>query len=317
MGMLIMEPASRGGGNEEYKLRYPVDLDRSFSLPRDTVDQMLGTSAYAQMERTPYGFMFEIAGFATEVDARRFAMRLELELRKVCIERRLSMFFPAEIYAYEKFEVPVLLPVEMLGKWQKNHAHGIVVDGRVPTTMACIVPEHLKIVYLGEIRGGFSIVVPMDKIRTALDNAFSENLEELGVNASCLHERHRLAADFFSLACAHGSPFSRVIHLVICLEILAAAVGIGDNYIHGTRKLFSRFDVEKIMPQIALGRNARDMELSHALHAIRGDIVHRGYTASPDVDRILNAGMDAAGVVLVNLLDQYRDSSRMTSFASP
>lgn len=312
-----MEPASRGGGNEEYKLRYPVDLDRSFSLPQDTVDQVLGSFARAQMERTPYGFMFEIAGFASEADARHFAMRLELELRKVCIECRLSMFFPTEIYAYEKFEVPVLLPVEMLGKWQKNHVDGIVVDGRVPTTMACIVPEHLKILYLGEIRGSFSIVVPMDKIRTALDNAFSENLKALGVNASCLHESHRLAADFFSLACAHGSPLSRIIHLVICLEILASAVGIMDKPLHGTRKLFSRFGVEKILPQILLGRGTEDMELSRALHSIRGEIVHRGYTASPDVGRVLDAGMDAAGVVLVNLLGQYRDSSHMTSVASP
>lgn len=302
MGLMLMEPASRGNGEEEYRLRYPVDLGRTFSLPRDVVDQILGAAVRARIERTLYGFMFEIAGFISEADARHCALCLELELRKVCVKRRVSMFFPPEIYSYEKFEIPLLLPVETLGDWQKNHVDGIILDGRVPSTMACIVPEHLKIVYLGEIRGNFSIVVPMDKIETAVENALSEDLGVLGAHAAYLQERCRLAADFFSLACAHEAPLSRIIHLVICLEILAAAVGINDKPIHGTRKLFSRFDVERILPQVALGASAHDMRLSDALHAIRGEIVHRGYTASPDVARVLDAGMNAAEVVLSDLL---------------
>ena len=300
-----MQPASRGDGGEEYRLRYPVDLGHTFSMPAAAVEKRIGAARPVRIEKTLYGFMIEIGGFSSEDSARVYALHLELELRRLCIENKFSMFFPAEVLGYEKYDPPVSLLGETYGNWKKDDAEEIFLDGCVPSTMACIVPEHLKIVYIGEIRGFFSLLVPTDKIQMAVQQASENYSSSLSPLPEGLKSSYKLAADFFSLACARHAPPVCIIHLVICLEILASAVGIKDGGIHGTRKLFSMFDVENTLPRLVGGRTRTDKELSAALHMMRGNIVHRGSTpgdTGDDVVRVLDAGLDASAAILLKLV---------------
>lgn len=297
-------PASRGSGDEEYRLRYPVDFDKSFSLGGRLATQPETYFDNVRVQDTAYGAMIEVSGLASDEHARLYANSLERELRSLYAREKIAMFFPTEIHSHD--HNPLLFNVDFLGEWPRNHQDGVLIDGSVPSTMACVIPEHLKIIYYGEIRGFSQVVVSKEKLELAAYDA-TRNVDL----RQSIDPKYRLAFDFFSLACARGSPLSRMVHLVTCLEVLASSAGIEDSYVHGIRKVMSMFDVQTTIPMVGIGKTTKDMPLSDALYAIRSNIVHKGEPASADVARVLWAGLDSTAMILLKICENSTSNSNL------
>ena len=295
MSLDFILPASRGAGPEEYRLRYPVYLHETFTVNEQEIARIFLGENSLRIEKASYGFLLEAGGFESEEAAKRFSCGLEIEFRRMCIQQRVAAFFPTEIASYHPREL--LFRQDEFPAWEKNHSDGIIIDGVVPSTQGCVVPEHLKIIYVGEILlSNYSIIIPVDKIDGAILSAINRKNDEQSIS-----EMERIALDFFSLACSRQSPAMRVVNLVTALEVLAASAGIRDGYVHGIRKLFSDHDVDVVIKGVELGSSVEDMPLSKALYAVRSNILHRGQYSRVRLDMIIDAGMAAASAILMQM----------------